>query len=114
MDIQIPFTLRLESMPDDSNRVAVMYGPLVMAGDLGPVSDTTIHDSTYVPVLMTEDRDPAKWLKPVEGKINTFITVNTGRPRDVEMKPFYSIYNRRYSIYWDLVAEAGWNARNTE
>jgi DUF1680 family protein len=114
VDINIPFTLRLEPMPDDSNRVAIMYGPLVMAGDLGPVKDPPIRDAMYVPVLMTEKRNPAEWMEPVEGKINTFVTVNTGRPRDVEIKPFYTTYNRRYSIYWDLYNEAGWNARQAD
>jgi hypothetical protein len=68
----------------------------------------------YVPVLMTENRNPSVWMKPVEGKPNTFITMNTGRPRDVVMKPFYSTYERRYSIYWDLFNEAGWNAKQAE
>jgi DUF1680 family protein len=102
VEINIPFSLRLEPMPDDSNRVAVMYGPLVLAGDLGPVTDSLSNDAMYVPVMMTDKRDPSTWMKPVEGKPNTFITVNTGRPRDVELRPFYAIYNRRYSIYWDL------------
>jgi DUF1680 family protein len=114
LEVKLPFSLRLESMPDDSNRVAVMYGPLVLAGDLGPLDDSALKDPMYVPVLMTENRDPSAWLKPVEGKPNTFVTVNTGKPRDVEMKPFYSIYNRRYSIFWDLFNEAGWNIREAE
>ena len=114
IDVKIPFSLRLEAMPDDSNRVAVMYGPLVLAGDLGPLNDSTSHDAMYVPVMMTENRDPSTWMKPVEGKPNTFITINTGRPRDVEMKPFYSIYDRRYSVYWDLFNEKGWNAKQAE
>jgi DUF1680 family protein len=114
VEIKIPFSLRLESMPDDSSRVAVMYGPLVMAGYLGPIKDSASTDAMYVPVLMTGNRNPAAWMKPVEGKINTFVTANTGRPRDVEMKPFYATYNRRYSIYWDLFNEEGWNARQAE
>ena len=43
-----PFTLRLESMPDDRNRVAIMYGPLVMAGDLGAVQDSNSYDPNFV------------------------------------------------------------------
>jgi DUF1680 family protein len=105
VEIKIPFSLRLESMPDDSNRVAVMYGPLVLAGDLGPIDDPASKDSLYVPVMVTDNRDPSSWLKPVEGKVNTFTTINTGRPRDVEMRPFYTFCKRRYSVYWDLVAE---------
>ncbi len=114
LEVRIPFSLRLESMPDDSDRVAIMYGPLVMAGELGPVRDSASGDPMYVPVLMTENRDPSTWLKPVDGKVNTFVTENTGRPRDIEMKPFYKVYNRRYSVYWDLFNEAGWIARQTE
>lgn len=102
VEVNVPFSLRLEPMPDDSNRVAVMYGPLVLAGDLGAVSDSASKDAMYVPVMMTDNRNPSTWMKPVEGKPNTFITVNTGRPRDVELKPFYATYNRRYSIYWDM------------
>jgi DUF1680 family protein len=114
LEVNIPFSLRFESMPDDFNRVAVMYGPLVMAGDLGPVKDSASRDPMYVPVLMTENRDPSSWLKPVEGKVNTFMTMNTGRPRDIEIKPFYTVYKRRYSVYWDLFNEAGWTARQAE
>ena len=98
----MPFSLYLEPMADDTNRVAVMYGPLVLAGDLGPIADTIIKESSYVPVMVTEERNPSVWIKPVEGKTNTFITVSAGNPRDVELKPFYAIYDRRYSIYWDL------------
>jgi hypothetical protein len=114
IEIRIPFSLRLELMPDDSNRIAVMYGPLVMAGDLGPVKDSTSNGPMYVPVLMTENRNPAAWMKPVEGQLNMFATVNTGRPRDVIMKPFYTTYDRRYSVYWDLFTESEWNTRQAK
>jgi DUF1680 family protein len=111
VEIKIPFSLRLECMPDDSNRVAVMYGPLVLAGDLGEIKDSASLDPMSVPVLITEKRDPGVWMKPVEGKPNTFVTVNTGRPRDLEMKPFYSMFNKRYSVYWDLMNDSGWKTR---
>jgi len=114
IEVKLPFSLRLEPMPDDSTRVAVMYGPLVLAGDLGPLDDSVSKDPMYVPVLMTGKKDPSEWLKPVEGKVNTFMTINTGRPRDVELKPFYSFYNRRYTVYWDLFDEAGWKSREDE
>jgi DUF1680 family protein len=112
-DVKIPFSLRLEAMPDDSNRVAVMYGPLVLAGDLGPLNDSGVHDTSFVPVMITENRNPSAWMKPVDGKPNTFITINTGRQADVEMKPFYTIYNRHYSIYWDLFNEKEWQAKQS-
>ena len=114
IEVNIPFSLHLEAMPDDSNRVAILYGPLVLAGDLGKVADSTSNNSMYVPVMMTNDRDPSKWLKPVIGKPNTFITVNTGRPREVELKHIYATYDRRYSVYWDLFNDHEWEARKAE
>jgi uncharacterized protein len=114
LEVKFPFTLRLEAMPDDSSRVAVMYGPLVMAGDLGPLKDSLSKEPMYVPVLMTGNRNPASWLKQVEGRVNTFVTVNTGRPRDVELRPFYTFYDRRYTVYWDMFTEQGWKVKEAE
>jgi DUF1680 family protein len=111
VEIKIPFSLRLEQMPDNSNRAAVMYGPLVLAGDLGPVSDTINKDPLYVPVLLTKERNPESWLRPVEGRPNNFVMENAGKPRDVTVRPFYSIYDRRYTVYWDFVTEEGWKTR---
>ncbi len=108
IEVKIPFELRLEFMPDDSLRVAVFYGPAVLAGELGPVEDPSALDSLYVPVLMTTDREPAHWMNPVENSINTFTTDSTGRPRDVQLKPFYRTYDVRYSIFWDMFPEEAW------
>jgi uncharacterized protein len=102
IEVIMPFSLHIKPMPDNPDRVAVMYGPLVMAGDLGPLADTVNKAPDYVPVLMTTGSDPEKWLKPVDGKKNTFVTVNTGKPRDFELRPFYVVYDRRYSVYWDM------------
>lgn len=114
VDIKFPFALRLETMPDDSNRVAFLYGPLVLAGDLGPENDPRAADPSYVPVFVAENRDPNVWTKPVEGKANTFRTVNTGRPNDVELKPFFQTHERRYSVYFDVFSDRGWKQYQNE
>ena len=114
LEISIPFSLRLETMPDDSSRAAVMYGPLVMAGDLGAIQDSASKSRSYVPVMVTEYRDPSKWISRVAGKVNTFTTVKTGRPRDVELRPFYTFSDRRYSVYWDLFTGTEWNKNEQE
>lgn len=114
VEINFPFTLRLETMPDDSNRVAVFYGPIVLAGDLGEENDSNRYNPDFVPVLMTENRNPENWLKPVDGKVNTFVSQTTGRPRDVEFKPFYATHNRSYSVYFDMFTEDGWKQYQKE
>lgn len=114
VELKMPFSLRLESMPDDSSRVAVLYGPLVLAGDLGPEDDPRISELMYVPVFMTQSRNPADWLEPVPGKANTFFSKNVGRPRDVEFKPFYETHERRYSVYFDIFNEKEWDQKQAE
>ena len=111
VEVCFPFSLRLEAMPDDPRRIAVLYGPLVLAGDLGPVEDPGIEDPMVAPVIMTEERDPSKWLEPVDGEFNTFMMTNVGRPCDVVLKPFYKTHERRYSVYWDMHTEATLKAR---
>jgi hypothetical protein len=114
INVKIPFSLRLESMPDDSSRVAIMYGPLVLAGDLGPENDSAANDPMYVPVLLTGERDPSAWLEAVTKEPNTFKTIGIGKPRDIILRPFYKIYERRYTVYWDLFNEKNWTEREQE
>ncbi len=114
VDVSFPFNLRIESMPDDANRVAIMYGPLVLAGQLGPEDDPEAKSPMYVPVILSEKRDPSDWLKPVDGNPNAFVMSGVGRPRDVELKPFYSTHEERYTIYWDLFTEKGWEEKKVE
>lgn len=108
VSVKIPFSLRLETMPDDENRVAIFKGPIVLAGILGPVDDEKAQDMDYLPVLMSEDRNPENWLTEVAGKSNTFKTKGVGNPRDVVMKPFYRTHDERYSVYFDLFTEQRW------
>jgi DUF1680 family protein len=114
VDVSFPFSLRLESMPDDSNRVALMYGPLVLAGQLGPEDDPNSADPLYVPVLMVKDRHPETWTTPVANEPNTFQTKEVGRPRDIVFKPFFETHDERYSVYFDIFNEARWNKYQKE
>lgn len=108
IEISFPFTLRTESMPDDQDRIAIFYGPVVLAGILGDVSDSDAYDPMYVPVFITEKRKIAESLDIVPSEINTFKTVEIGKPRDITLKPFYNTHDCRYSVYWDIFTEEKW------
>jgi len=114
IEVSFPFSLRLESMPDNPNRVAIFNGPVVLAGDLGPFPDPKSKEPMYVPVLMTKDTLPSNWLVAVEGKTNTFVTHNVGMPRNVELKPFYRTHDRHYTIFWDMYSKEEWKAFQEE
>ena len=35
IEMELPMALRMEAMPDDPKTQAILYGPVVLAGDLG-------------------------------------------------------------------------------
>lgn len=107
IEVEFPFSIRKESMPDDPNRVAIMYGPLVMAGVLGPKDDPRATEVNYVPIFLAENADPKTWVKPT-GDTNEFEVTGVSQPRDFILKPFYEVYDKTYSVYWDVFNEASW------
>ena len=109
VELTIPMSLRLETMPDNPHRVAVLYGPTVLAGDLGADDETT--SVTLEPALLTGDRQPSDWLKPIANEPLTFRTTSTGKPNDVTLYPFYRMHHKRYAVYWDLLNDQQWVAR---
>jgi len=111
VELRMPMSLRLEALPDNPRRVAVLYGPHVLAGELGPETDAAAARPDYVPALITGNRPPAQWLRPVRGRPATFRTAGVGRPRDVTLSPFYRTHGRRYTVYWDLFTPRQWGAR---
>jgi uncharacterized protein len=118
VDVQLPMRLHLQAIPDDANLVAIMYGPLVLAGELGKQDldlqrlyseDKFLHGgfpSLVVPELAGERHVLEKWIQPISAanKPLTFRTVGAGRPNDVILSPFYQLFDQRYCIYWHLPA----------
>src|SRR5208337_697552 len=79
--VTLPKTLRLEPLPDNPRRVAILWGPLVLAGDLGPEPDEGRRRPSRndaAPVFVSADRPTADWLKPVPEKPGCFRTEGVG------------------------------------
>ena len=115
--VEIPMSLHLCHMPDDPKLAAIMYGPLVLAGELatgelqeketyGPYHATG--EPVQAPDFVVENEDLESWIKPVEGKPLTFRTKNAGRPNDMTLIPFYKLFNERYALYWHFYTEKEW------
>ena len=115
----MPFPLRLEPMPDNPRRVAFKYGPLVMAGDLGSVTEGPIPNENDAPVLVMDDPglqagpagvpDPGRWMEPVPGEACTFLNL-AGRPGGIRLIPLFRISDQPFTVYWDLISGDGWHA----
>jgi uncharacterized protein len=117
VDVHLPMRLHLQTIPDDTNLGAILYGPVVLAGELGTEEmdtvwiyseDKVLHEGfpkIAVPELLAGDRSALeKWIQPSgdAGTTLTFRTVNAGRPGDVTLSPFYRLFDQRYCVYWRL------------
>ena len=117
VDLVMPMKLSSEPFVDNPNRMALKYGPLVLAGDLGPemsrrrgagAQGAAPVQPPPTPVFVTATGSVDKWLKPVTDKPGTFRTEGVGLTTDVEFKPFYALPDRRYAIYWDVFTPDEW------
>ena len=118
--IDLPMSLWTYHASDDPKTVAILYGPVVLAGELGrqnfPGSDHAKGqlDLSKLPVpvltsLVGIDPDkPAEWLQPVPGKALTFRSGTSTRPENLLFTPLYSIHHQRYSVYWKSRTEREW------
>lgn len=115
--VTYPMSFRLESAPDNPNRAALMYGPLVMAGERGvegmrspaPFSNPALYNDYYtydyhIPqslstVLEVDRQNPGRSLQRM-GKELLFQTVAGD-----SIRPLYDIHRKRYVVYWDLPAK---------
>ena len=124
VEMELPMHLDVEALPDDSQLQAVLYGPLVLAGDLGaeglserliigpnaprlqsrsadapppPPNAPPRVPQIEIPEFRAASADPGSWIKPGDKPL-TFRT--TGQQKDVTLVPLNSIFDRRYAIYW--------------
>jgi hypothetical protein len=113
VELRLPKTLRAEPLPDNPRRVALLWGPLVLAGDLGP-EGRRVDAGSRAPVFVSDAPDVSAWLRPVAGRPGVFRSDGAGRDHEVELSPFYRLHRRAYAVYWDLFTEADWQARSAE
>jgi DUF1680 family protein len=115
--VDLPMSLHLWRMPDNPNLAAVMFGPLVLAGELP--TENLAREKVYgpyhaegipapAPDLVPPSGDLDAWIKPVPGRPLNFRTANAGRPGDVDLVPFYGLFGKRYAIYWNIYSEKEW------
>lgn len=114
VEITMPMSLHVHSMPDDATLQAVMDGPLVLTGRLGtegltkeilraePTKIRQVPEYKGKPVpapeFKTKSQDPRDWIEPIPGRSLEFRTV--GQAQNVTLVPFYKLLDERYGVYW--------------
>jgi uncharacterized protein len=117
VEITYNMKLHLVRTPDNANKAAVAYGPIILAGEMGtegmqqpvPYSNPKINNDYYsykfiIPAglrtsLELKDLELEKEIIPVKTETGlTFKTIKEG----IELEPLYRIHRQRYVVYWDL------------
>ena len=117
VEVHLPMALRAEPLPGNADVVAILYGPIVLAGRLGrqgltPGADIILNERTIGDVLNEEVDAPrlvgtvekiVRQIKPSQGSALTFHTMGIGHPHEVSLIPYYRIAHERYNLYWKVV-----------
>jgi uncharacterized protein len=114
VELKVPFALRVVPLPDDKDRVAVLNGPLVLAGVLGESKIqrgqfSAVAEERPEWVFIGDASHPNEWLKPVAGKPGEFET--DGQKAKITFKPFYSVNAENYGLYWLVIAPGSERAK---
>lgn len=109
LELTIPLTLRAVPMPDNPNRVALMYGPTLLVAEWGSTEEKPGERS---PVFIKDDRPVNEWLKKTGPR--TWHSVGNLLPGDLAFRPFFDIQHERYSAYLDVFTQQDWENREAE
>jgi len=103
--VRLPESFHTEAIPDNASRVALFYGPVLLAGELGSTEPDPVKG---IPVLVAASGDPNQWVQRVDDERLVFRTKAVGQPGDVTLIPFNRTEKEYYSVYWDLFTPASW------
>jgi len=111
--LTLPMQLRQESLPGDTTVLAALYGPLVLAADMGagPADGPmrVIHGRETEPKNLPAPDSLPKVTAPKDAKIDQWVQMDSqselrfsviGESAKVQLMPMYQIGDQRYSIYW--------------
>ncbi len=111
--LSLPMEIRSERLAGDDSVAAVLYGPLVLAAQMGPApSESRVitgrgTEPTKVPpadplpkVDAGADTNPSQWMH-VDSKQG--LRFSTGEKGQHTVLPMYQIADQRYSVYWQLL-----------
>ncbi|PTY08861.1 glycosyl hydrolase [Opitutaceae bacterium EW11] len=119
--VTFPMALRTEELPGTPGTLALLYGPVVLAGKLGtdgmpaPYARDQLDQARFPdPAVPTFVASGGDWLKQVEMLSRDpllFRTHGLGRPDDVTLAPFYTVHHERNAVYWQVLTPEAWKER---
>ncbi len=128
IDIQLPMSVRKVQMPDKSDYVSIMYGPIVLASktDLTDLDGLIANDSRMghiangdyypledAPTILVEKHENIEISKisDKELKFKFETKVVSDLNKEIILEPFYRIHDARYMVYWPFSSEEEYKAK---
>lgn len=121
IDVSLPMHLHTDRLPDGSNWVAVLYGPIVLAhpdgtenmdglfandGRMAHVANGPMIPLDKVPALLTTEEELLAHIipNPSAGPLHFRIrdVIEPAEPKGLSLMPFFRLHERRYQMYWEL------------
>ena len=119
--VKVNFPMTLTAIPanDNPQKVAFVYGPIVLAGEMGtegfispqPYSNPQLYNDYYtynyhIPAntpqsLQVNTKNLHEAIQPLTATPLTFKTIKEG----IVLKPLYDVHRERYVVYWELRAQ---------
>ncbi len=133
--VHLPMSLRMESMPDNPQRIAFLYGPVVLAAVVADGSELPVYHAHHlalaqnirarqneVPVIVGSEDEIIGGFRKVDGQALEFKAVGHGRligqeeivPSDIYLMPLFDITDEIYSVYMDTFTQPLWQQYRAE
>jgi DUF1680 family protein len=106
--IELPLELRMESALGDPRTVAILRGPMVLAGDLGP--DTAKWSGADPALVGDESLLTGFTMSNDSAATGIYDTRGIVRPSDLTFVPFYRQFARLSAVYFKRFSELEWQA----
>lgn len=114
IEVRVPMSLRAEALPNSPEYVALVYGPIVLAGRMGteglsPGSQLIINERESGNMLQADVKIP-RWTKPLDQLVGhttrtrpdtlEFRASGFEAGESVELIPWFRLAHERYNLYW--------------
>jgi len=120
VDVHLPMKLRTEPLTGAPDLVAVLYGPIVLAGRLGSegiaagtdlienerTSGEMLNSAIWIPDWIGRAADLTAQIERSRGASLSFRASGFENAGAIELVPYYEIAHERYNLYWRVRSPA--------
>lgn len=121
----LPMETRAEQLPDKSQFVSFVHGPIVLAAStgtanmdglmaddsrMGHIAHGPLYPMDDAPLIVTNTKDLAPLVKETNADNLTFSVADVtyqNKYKDLKLVPFYTLHDTRYVIYWPYTTPGG-------